>query len=221
MVETLPSLGCAALPKPMVAVIGDFRDMLGPIESCKARLELVFLDAIPAEPDFWSRSQVRGVVFCGLSLFARFRETKAHDELGIVVAVNDLNEFSAALEAGASALLIKPLSGNALLRQIENQLHLAGERKRCDELLSGQKKVLEMIARGAAFESTIEMLALLVEKVEPDVRCAISTINSDGAAFSNVYAPSLPRPCKVRLLQMEVGPHFLTPNGPNANHHSA
>src|SRR5208337_2582775 len=81
--------------------------------------------------------------------------------------------------------------------------------------------VLEMIARGAAFESTIETLALLVEKVEPDVRCAISTINSDGAAFSNVYAPSLPRPCKVRLLQMEVGSHFLTPNSPNANHHSA
>ena len=133
--------------------------------------------------------------------------------------MNDLNEFSAALEAGASALLIKPLSGNALLRQIENQLHLAGERKRSDELLSGQEKVLEMIARGAAFENTIETLALLVEKVEPDVRCAISTINSDGAAFSNVYAPSLQRPCKVRLLQMEA--HFLMPNSPNADHHSA
>ena len=76
-----------------------------------------------------------------------------------------------------------------------------------------------MIARGAAIESTMETLALLVEKVEPDVRCAISTINSDGAAFSNVYAPSLPRPCKVRLLQMEA--HFLIPNSPNANHHSA
>jgi PAS domain S-box-containing protein len=218
-VENWPSVGCAALPKPMVAVIGDFRDMLGAIESCKARLDFVFLNAIPEEPDFWSRSQIRGVVFCGLSWFVRYRQTEAYDELGIVVAVNDLNEFSAALEAGASALLIKPLSGNALLRQIENQLHLAGERKRSDELLSGQKKVLEMIARGAAFESTIETLALLVEKVEPDVRCAISTINSDGAAFSNVYAPSLPRPCKVRLLQME--PHFLIPNNPNSNHHSA
>ena len=219
LVENLPGLGSAALPKPMVAVIGDFRDMLGPIESCKARLEFVFLNAIPEEPDFWSRSQIRGVFFCGLNWFARFRETAAYGELGIVVAVNDLNEFSAALEAGASALLIKPLSGNALLRQIENQLHLVGERKRSDELLSGQEKVLEMIARGAAMESTMETLALLVEKVEPDVRCAISTINSDGAAFSNVYAPSLPRPCKVRLLQMEA--HFLIPNSPNANHHSA
>ncbi len=221
MVETLPILESAALPKPMVAVIGDCQDMLGPIESCKARLEFVFLNAISEEPDFLSRSQIRGVVFCGLKWFARFRETETFDELGIVVAVNDLNEFSAALEAGASALLIKPLSGNALLRQIENQLHLVGERKRSDELLSGQKKVLEMMARGAAFDSTIEALALLVERVEPDVRCAISTINSDGAAFSNVYAPSLPRPCKVRLQQMQIGPDFLNPNRPNADHHFA
>jgi PAS domain S-box-containing protein len=221
MVETLPSLGSGALPKPMVAVIGDFQDMLGPIESCKALMEFVFLNAIPEEPDFWSRSQIRGVVFCGLKWFARFRETETLDELGIVVAVNDLNEFSTALEAGASALLIKPLSGNALLRQIENQLHLVGGRKRSDELLSGQKKVLEMIARGAAFESIIETLALLVEKVQSDVSCAISTINSDGAAFSNVYAPSLPRPCKVRLLQMPVGPPLVNPNSLNANHHSA
>ena len=110
MVETLPSLGSAALPKPTVAVIGDFQDMLGPIESCKARLEFVFLNAISEDPDFLSRSQIRGVVFCGLKWFARFRETETFDGLGIVVAVNDLNEYSAALEAGASALLIKPLS---------------------------------------------------------------------------------------------------------------
>ena len=166
---------------------------LSVVQSCKARLEFVFLNAIPEGSDFWSRSQIRGVVFCGLKWFARFRETETSDELGIVVAVNDLNEFSAALEAGASALLIKPLSGNTLLRQIENQLHIVGERKRSERLLSAQKKVLEMIARGAAFESIIETVALLVEEVEPDVRCAISTINSDGAAFSNVYAPSLPR----------------------------
>ena len=64
-----------------------------------------------------------------------------------------------------------------------------------------------MIACGAAFESTIETLALLVKEVEPDVRCAISRFT-----FSNVYAPSLPRPCKVRLQQMEA--HFLMSNSP-------
>ena len=82
----MPSLGSAALPKPMVAVIGDFQDMLGPIESCKARMEFVFLNALPEEPDFWSRSQIKGAVFCGFKWFARFRETETLDELGIVVA---------------------------------------------------------------------------------------------------------------------------------------
>jgi PAS domain S-box-containing protein len=224
MVETLPSPESVSLPKPMVAVIGDFQDMLGPIESCKTRLELVFLNAIPEEPDFRSLSQLselRGVVFCGLNWFARFREIASFDELGIVVVVNNLTEYCAALEAGASSVLIKPLGGEALIRQIESQLQVVGERKRSKQLLSGQKEVLEMIAHGAAFERTIEALALLVDKVEPDVRCAISTINSDGAAFSNVFAPSLTRPCKVRLLQMPVGPPLLNPSSRDANHHSA
>ncbi len=132
-----------------------------------------------------------------------------------------MNEYSAALEAGASSVLIKPLSGYALLRQIESQLHVVGERKRSEQLLSGQKEILEKIARGAAFESTIEALAFLVEKVEPDVRCAILTLNSDGTGFSNVYAPTLSRPCKVRLLQMPAGPPLLNPNSLNANNHTA
>jgi PAS domain S-box-containing protein len=216
MVEALPSPESASLPKPKVAVIGNFQDMLGPIEGCKAHLEFVF----PEEPDFGSLSQVRGAVFCGLDWFARFRETEPFTELGIVVAVDNLTEHSAAAEAGASSVLIKPLSGEALLRQIESQLNLGDERKRSKQLLIGQKEVLEMIARGAALERTIEALALLVDKVGLDLRCAIATINSDGAAFSNVFAPSLPRPCKVRLLQMPVGPPVLNPKSLDPNHHS-
>ena len=81
--------------------------------------------------------------------------------------------------------------------------------------------VLEMIACGAAFESTIEALALLVEKIEPNVRCAISTINPDRATFSSVCAPGLPRLCKVRLLQTPVGPPLLNPDHPDSNNHSA
>jgi len=114
------------MPKPMVAVIGNYRGMLGPIESCKARLEFVF----PEEPNFGSLSRVRGVVFCGLDRFARFRETKPFTELGIVVAVNNLTEYSAAVEAGPSSVLIKPLSGEVLLKQIESQLNVGDERKR-------------------------------------------------------------------------------------------
>ena len=66
LVENFPGLGSAALPKPMVAGIGDFRDMLGPIESCKARRDFVFLNAIP-EDRILVAQQIRGVFFCGLT----------------------------------------------------------------------------------------------------------------------------------------------------------
>jgi len=100
-------------------------------------------------------------------------------------------------------------------------MQLVSERTRSEKLVSGQKEVLEMIAHNVYFERTIEALAFLVEKVEPDLRCAISTLNSDGAAFANVYAPNLPRPCKVRLLQMAGCHPWLNPNGLNVDTQSA
>jgi PAS domain S-box-containing protein len=221
MVGTLQSAESAAFHKPVVAVIGDSEEMPGAIESCKNRLEFVGLNAIPQEPNFWSVRQISGVVIFGLNWFTRFLETKPCDGLGVVVAVNNLDEFSAAVGAGASSVLIEPLSGDVLLNQIESQLHVVSERKRSEQLLNGQKDILEMIACGAEFGSTIEALVLLIEKMEPDVRCAISAINPDGATFANVYAPSLPRLCKMRLLQTPVGPPMLNSDRHDSNSHSA
>jgi PAS domain S-box-containing protein len=221
MAGTLPGSKSADLPKPLVAVIGDSEDMLGAIESCKDRLEFIHLNAIPEEPNFWSVRQIGSVVIRGSDWFARFRETKPFEEVGVVVAVNNLNEFSATLEAGAPAVLIPPFRGDVLLSQIESQLHSANERKRSTQLLSGQKELLQMIASGAALESTIETAALLIEKVEPDMRCAIMAIYPDGASFSKVYAPSLPRLCKVRLLQSPIGPPMLNTDHDNSANHSA
>ena len=221
MAGTLPGSKSADLPRPLVAVIGDSEDLLGAIESCKERLEFIHLNAIPEEPNFWSVRQIGSVVIRGSNWFARFRETKPFEEVGVVVAVNNLNEFSATLEAGAPAVLIPPFRGDVLLSQIESQLHSANERKRSTQLLSGQKELLQMIASGAALESTIETAALLIEKVEPDMRCAIMAIYPDGAFFSNVYAPSLPRLCKVRLLQTPIGPPMLNPEHDNSTNHSA
>jgi PAS domain S-box-containing protein len=91
----------------------------------------------------------------------------------------------------------------------QSQLNLAGGHKRSARLLRGQSEILEMIASGADCERTIEALALLIEKIEPHFRCAISAIDSDGAAFANVCAPTLSRICKVHLLQMPVAELFI------------
>src|ERR1700736_6705309 len=146
MARTLPGSKGADLPKPLVAVIGDSEDMLGAIESCKDRLEFVHLDAIPDEPNFWSVRQIGGVVIRGLNWFVRFREIEPSEEVGVVVAVNNLHELSATLEEGAPAVLIPPFRGEVLLSQIESQLHFVNERKRCAQLLSGQKELVQMIA---------------------------------------------------------------------------
>ena len=106
MVGTLPGPESAALHKPLVGVIGDSEDILGAIESCKDRVVFVRLDVIPEEPNFWSARGVSGVVICGLTWLTRFLETNPSDELSVVVAVNNFDEFSAALRAGASSVLI-------------------------------------------------------------------------------------------------------------------
>lgn len=220
MVETLPSPERAVSRRPKVAVIGASKGMLAAIESCKDRLEFILLKAIPEEPHFWPDREISCVVLCGFDRFARFREPDLVSEVGVVVAVDNRNELSAALEAGAISVLIEPFSGDVLLSQVESQMQITSERKRSEQQLIAQKQVLEMIARGAAFESTIEALALLVEKIQPNVRCAISTMNPDGATFSSVCAPGLPRLCRVRLLQTPVAP-LLNLDHHNSNNHSA
>ena len=57
--------------------------------------------------------------------------------------MNDLNEFSATLEAGAPAVLIPPFRGDVLLSQIESQLHLIKERRCYAQLLSAQKELFK------------------------------------------------------------------------------
>jgi PAS domain S-box-containing protein len=75
-----------------------------------------------------------------------------------------------------------------------------------------QHEALEMVANGAPLWETIEFVAAKVDCAQPGMRCAILTIKSDRTVFFNVHAPSLPRYCKLLLLQATVGPPFLKRN---------
>src|ERR1700736_2109447 len=177
MVDTLPAPEGSPLHKPLVAEIGESEERLGAIEICRDRLKFVHLRAIPEEPNFWSVRRISGVLLCGFDWFIRFLETSPADELGVVLAVHNADELSASIRAGVSSVITAPWSGEVLLNQIEGQLHFASERKRSALLLEGQQEILEMVARGAGLQQTIEAVALLMEKVEPDLRCAVSTLN--------------------------------------------
>jgi hypothetical protein len=89
-------------------------------------------------------------------------------------SVKDLKQTEFCFLAVMLGTLIEPFSGDLLLSQVESQLHLVSERKPSEQILGGQKEILEMIACGATFESIIEALALLIEKIEPDIRSVIA-----------------------------------------------
>jgi PAS domain S-box-containing protein len=91
---------------------------------------------------------------------------------------------------------------------------------RSEQLLSGQKEILEMIASGATSEQTANAVALLVEQIQPDVKCAILLAATDATCFSNVCAPSLQRRCKVPLLQSPVATRMLNGGWDDSNDQS-
>lgn len=66
------------------------------------------------------------------------------------------------------------------------------QRKYAEELLDGQKQVLEMIARGTALNITLDTLVWLIEKQCPDMQCSILLLDADGTHMRHGASPSLP-----------------------------
>jgi hypothetical protein len=96
----------------------------------------------------------------------------------------------------------------------------AREWTRSEQLLSGQKDILQMIASGAEYQRAAEALALLVEQIQSQITCAIFLIASDRSSFSHVCAPSLARRCKVPLLQSPVASQMLNGEWHDSNGHA-
>lgn len=66
------------------------------------------------------------------------------------------------------------------------------ERKQAEALLTEQKRILEMIARGAPLQDTLEALARVVESRAPDMLVSILLLDADGVHVRHGTAPSLP-----------------------------
>ncbi|HEX2585433.1 MAG TPA: PAS domain S-box protein [Steroidobacteraceae bacterium] len=62
-----------------------------------------------------------------------------------------------------------------------------------DEVLkSGQKEILEMVARGQPLKETLNALAHMLETHSPDMKCSILLLDADGMHLQHGAAPSLP-----------------------------
>ena len=67
------------------------------------------------------------------------------------------------------------------------------ERKRAEALVAGEKRLLEMIARGVALAPILEALCRFGEEMSGDVLVSILLVSPDGRSLRHGAAPSLPQ----------------------------
>src|SRR5580765_1164946 len=67
------------------------------------------------------------------------------------------------------------------------------DRQRAEAVLAGDKRVLEMIARGGSLPEILDGLCRLVEELSPRSLASILVMDADGRRLRHGAAPSLPR----------------------------
>jgi len=80
------------------------------------------------------------------------------------------------------------------------------ERKQADALLAGEKRFLEMVARGDSLAQILDSLCLLVEEQASDVLASILLLDSNGKQLWHGGAPSLPKTYTDAINGIVIGP---------------
>jgi PAS domain S-box-containing protein len=92
-----------------------------------------------------------------------------------------------------------PIEGYIIYRDIT-------ERKRAEALLAGEKRLLEMIAKGEPLARTLEALCRLVEQDSCGAVCSVLFVDEDGKRLRHGAAPSLPASYTSVLDGWFIGP---------------
>src|SRR4030095_10885301 len=66
-------------------------------------------------------------------------------------------------------------------------------RKQAEALLAGEKRLLEMIARGSALAMTLDAVCRLVEELSGDLLCAVMLLDPNGSRRPDAAPASLSR----------------------------
>jgi len=80
------------------------------------------------------------------------------------------------------------------------------ERKRAEALRDGESRILEMIARDAPLEETLENLVRVVEEQFASLLCSILLLDEDGQHVRHGAAPSLPESYRKAIDGLCIGP---------------
>jgi C4-dicarboxylate-specific signal transduction histidine kinase len=79
-------------------------------------------------------------------------------------------------------------------------------RKRGEALRDGESRILEMIARDAPLEETLESLVRVLEAQFAGLLCSVLLLDEDGQHIRHGAAPSLPRPYTAAIDGLCIGP---------------
>ncbi|MCX6927569.1 MAG: PAS domain S-box protein, partial [Verrucomicrobia bacterium] len=88
----------------------------------------------------------------------------------------------------------------------EADLRLVDDREWTEAFLAGEKRILEMIARGVALTPILYALCRFGEELSGDVLVSILLVSSDGKSLRHGAAPSLPRSYTGAIDGGRIGP---------------
>ncbi len=80
------------------------------------------------------------------------------------------------------------------------------ERKRTQEILAGEKEVMEMLATGSSLKEILHKIALNYESLCPNTICSILLLNKEKTALIHGAAPSLPEAYYNSVNRVDIGP---------------
>jgi PAS domain S-box-containing protein len=80
------------------------------------------------------------------------------------------------------------------------------DRKRAEALLAGEKRLLEMVARGNTLTSILDALCRLVEETASGCICGILLLDTNGTSVELARGPSLPPGYNEAILKWPVNP---------------
>jgi PAS domain S-box-containing protein len=87
----------------------------------------------------------------------------------------------------------------AILRDIS-------ERKRSEALLTGEKRLHEMIATGVGLKEILNTLCLIIEEQRAGTLASVLLLNADGVHLDCIAGPSLPKEWAQQMENLPIGP---------------
>ncbi|MEG5039617.1 MULTISPECIES: PAS domain S-box protein [unclassified Microcoleus] len=169
-------------------------------------LEGRFLKVAPTNPQLLYKPTAEFVGKKINDLFAPQKGEFFLEQIRTALATNQTCTFEYNLEIASLqkwfAATISPMKENTALWVARD----ITERKQAENWLTGQKQILEMIAKGATLGETLNTLVKIIEQQSRDVICSILLLAPDGKHLLHGAAPSLPDSYNAAIHGIAIGP---------------